>query len=431
VPTTQQRRTAPAERSFLRDAPTTNSAKIADWPFWKVIPRFVRESTTADFANSMNALWRSEVPGTALEEHFSTACIFDYSESGRECLYLILRSLGLPKGSRVGVPLYCCDAVFMAIGAAGFVPVFLDIDLNSYSLDEESVWRHRKQLDALIVVHTFGYPTNIARIQELLPEKEIPVIEDCAHSLFSDYMGVPTGSWTQASFFTFGSHKPAAAGGGGMSVINNPEIAANFRSVSGRREHASRNDEIRRAVSTWLRGMCYARPLYGALLAGVPAAWREGRINESGYRDVHGGDPALTTHIMRRVDRALVERSVDKFRGSLAKLAAHAASIRDALEGTALETPNEPSYGTWNHFMVPVRYASESRRHKGREFLRKKRVDTSPLYQNCVRNAAMYDYRGGCPNSELASQTVCTVPNHAWMSDKEMQHVCDALRLSC
>jgi dTDP-4-amino-4,6-dideoxygalactose transaminase len=78
--------------------------------------------------------------------------------------------------------------------------------------------------------------------------------------------------------------------------------------------------------------------------------------------------------------------------------------------------------------MIPVRFPSESQRDSGRAFLSRFGVDTSPLYRNCVRNASFYGYRGGCANAEMASRTVCTVPNHAWLSATEMQHICDVLR---
>jgi len=348
--------------------------------------------------------------------------------SGRESLYLILQALGMRRGSRIGVPLYCCDAVFVAIAAAGHHPVFLDVDLNTYGLDEESVWRNRSRLDALIVVHTFGYPVNLGRIQDALGNHDVPVIEDCAHSLFSEYMGVPTGSWTQASFFTFGPHKPAATGGGGLLVVNNPEIASRVE-VTCRFLATPRNsEEFKHSLATWMRGLCYERVAYGALLAMSPNATRETRVDETQHRAYIDGFSLIKVRAMRRVDRASLGERVRAFRNSLAVLAENTSEIRAAVHGTRLKVPDEPDYGTWNHFMVPVRFQSEAHRQSGRRFLRRYGVDTSPLYKNCVRNAALYGYRGACRNAERAARTVCTVPNHAWLSKEEMQHLCDALR---
>ncbi len=404
--------------------------ELAKWPFWKTVPRFTRESTTGDFLDSALSLLDSVEAPTGLERYFAAACSVKSVRTGREGLYLILQALGLPRGSRVGVPLYCCDAVFLAIAAAGYVPIFLDIDLDSYSLDPQSLWRNRETLDALIVVHTFGYPANLARIQECLGDRDIPVIEDCAHSLFSDYLGMPTGSWTQAAFLTFGPHKPAAAGGGGILVINNPAVASRIEFATCSLEKPGKAEELRHAARSWVRGLGYKRGTYGALLAITSSEKRESRVNEAEHRAMTEGYTALKVRGMRRVDRILVGERVRRFKLSLPALAINAAAIRFAAADVSLCYLEEPVHGSWNHFMVPVRYGSEALREAGRRFLRRHRVDTAALYGNCVRNAAFYGYRGGCPNAELASRTVCTIPNHAWLSKAEMQHVCDALRRS-
>jgi perosamine synthetase len=416
--------------SSVRASLAITKGGSADRPFWKVIPRFPRESTSYDLVRSFKALSQSRPPvPSAFEALFPLASAFDYCQSGRECLYLILRSLGLPRGARIGVPLYCCDAVFMAIGAAGFVPVFLDIELDTYALDPDALRQRRNEIDALIVVHTFGYPANFARIADVLSDRAIPVIEDCAHSLFSEYGGQPTGSFTDASFFTFGCHKPAAAGGGGAAVANKPEVAARLSLHSRNRDDESGFSEVEHAVARWARGLCYIRPVYGALLEVFPERQREQKVDEAKHRAFsHGSEATLSTHSLRRVDGCLVEDRIAGFQSSTTALARNAERLRASVAGSSLHIPREPRYGTWNHFMIPLRFTSPTQRESGRALLRSKGVDTSPLYQNCVKNASVYGYRGGCPQAELASQTVCTVPNHAWLSDKDLDGICSTLQ---
>jgi dTDP-4-amino-4,6-dideoxygalactose transaminase len=244
-------------------------------------------------------------------------------------------------------------------------------------------------------------------------------------------MGMPTGSWTQASFFTFGPHKPAATGGGGLLVANNPTIAARIEATSRFLAEPTKTDEFKHAFRTWIRGLCYTRSTYGALLAASSKSRRDGRVNGEQHRAVIDGKSAIKVGTMRRADRAALAARVGAFRSSLGTLESNTSAIRAAVNETTLTMPNEPDYGTWNHFMVPVRFSSEAQRNSGRDFLSRHSVDTAPLYKNCIRNASFYGYRGGCPNAELASRTVCTVPNHAWLKPEEMKYVCDALRRCC
>jgi dTDP-4-amino-4,6-dideoxygalactose transaminase len=416
---------APSVRARL---PITKAGHT-DNPFWKIIPRFPRESTTYDLLRSFRALAQPRIVPSTFEGLFPSASAFDYSQSGRESLYLILRSLGLPRGARIGVPLYCCDAVFMAIGAAGFVPVFLDIELETYALDPESLHQRRNEIDALIVVHTFGYPANFASISEVLSDRAITIIEDCAHSLFSEYCGQLTGSFTDASFFTFGCHKPAPAGGGGVIVANKPEVAARVLHHSRHRDDESRMSEAMHALTRWARGLCYMRPVYGALLSVLPEKKREQKVDEARHRAlVQNSEATLSTHTLRRVDGCLVDERIAAFRSSNEALARNAERLRASVAGSSLHIPQEPRYGTWNHFMLPLRFASDAQRESGRALLRRKGVDTSPLYRNCVTNASVYGYRGGCPQAELASKTVCTLPVSKWLSDQDVEGMCFALQ---
>jgi len=80
-------------------------------------------------------------------------------------LYVILKALNLPKKSKIGVPLYSCTVVFDAIIKAGHVPYFLDVDLDTYTFSPHSLEEKVDELDAVVVIHTFGYPAKLDEIK--------------------------------------------------------------------------------------------------------------------------------------------------------------------------------------------------------------------------------------------------------------------------
>jgi perosamine synthetase len=397
------------------------------WPFWRMVPRFDREYRLGDLVGAIRALVGFENGhAAALEKYISQSALLFFARSGRECLYLILKILGLPERSRIGVPLYCCASVFEAIAAAGHVPVFLDIDLETYGLSEEHLRRNRACIDALIVVHTFGYPADIDRLRQVL-ESDVPLIEDCAHSLFSEYHGRPTGTCSDASFFTFGMHKPAAVGGGAALLVNSEERAQSAQREIARLGAESLPHEIRHSLKCWSRSIAYQRAAYGALLGSPFGRYRDVEPRAS---SANGNGNHFPPARMRSVDQVLVGQRIDAFRNKLPALAGNTKRLQDAINGSSLETPAEPTWGTWNHFMLPVRYESAKRRDAGRRFLLSRQIDTAPLYQNCARNARFYGYQGECSNAELAAQTLCTVPNHSWLNTEEITYIGESLRLS-
>ncbi len=402
----------------------------AAWPFWRTIPRFDREYGMGDFVRAAGSLVRAKEPVRGEFAELFGAAPFYFARSGRECLYLILKMLELRPQSRVGVPLYCCVSVFQAIAAAGHLPVFLDVDLNNYALDEEFLRENKDRIDALVVVHTFGYPANLERLRRCLAGRNVPVIEDCAHALLTEFGNSLAGTKSDAAFFSFAPHKPAAAGGGALLVVNNPELAPVAKRELGNLRSESLWAEIRHSLTCWARSVSYHRLAYGALLA---SPW--GRLRDR-ERLTPTDDELAKIHQswsparIRSVDLQLVTRRIREFRAKMPALAENTEKLRNQVRGAALLMPQEPSYGKWNHFMVPVRYKSADARDSGRRFLVKRGVDTSPLYHNCVRNAQWFGYAGGCPQAELAGRTVCTVPNHPWLSDSEIAYIGESLRLS-
>jgi dTDP-4-amino-4,6-dideoxygalactose transaminase len=401
------------------------------WPFWKTIPRFDREYSLGDLFQAVGTIAGGGGPdATGLEQFVSLGGSLYLARSGRESLYLILRMLDLPPSSRVGVPLYCCASVFEAIVVAGHVPVFLDIDLETYSVRMEHLERRMNQIDALIIVHTFGYPADIDQLRERLGTRPIPVIEDCAHALFTECGSRLAGSHTEAAFFTFGMHKPAAVGGGAALLINNRSLEKKAACEVARLRAETLPRELRHSLACWARGLSYQRATYGALLGSPLGRYRdEERLHSNG----NGGGTSgfyFPPSKIRSVDRVLLRQRISDFRAKLPALAVNTQKLREAISATTLAMPSEPLFGTWNHFMVPVRYQTAKQREVGRAFLKRKRIDSAPLYQNCARNARRFGYEGGCPNAEHAAQTVCTIPNHAWLSEDEIGYLGESLGLS-
>lgn len=401
------------------------------WPFWKTIPRFDREYGLGDLFRAVRAL--SGFDGLnygTLEDLGTNGSEVYLARSGRECLYLILKMLALPPRSRVGVPLYCCGSVFEAIAAAGHIPVFLDIDVRTYELQGDQLARRRKEIDALVVVHLFGYPADFQALRDSLADRNIPIIEDCAHALFSEYRGSRVGSCAVASFHTFGMHKPAAAGGGAALVINDRSLAPAAEREFARLYAETGPDQIRHSLTCWARSVSYQRAVYGALLGSPLGRYRDKERPTAKFNGAPIADKHFPPSRIRLVDRVLIRQRINEFRAKLSALAANAERLREAIGRGSLCTLAEPVHGKWNHFMFPVRYGTARQRDMGRKFLLRRRVDTSPLYQNCARNARRFGYAGGCNGAELVAKTICTVPNHPWLTREDIAYIGESLRRS-
>ena len=397
---------------------------------YNMIPRCDRDYALSDVFRALGGLrGGSTEPPDTLRERFPESRFF-FLRSGRECLYLLLRAMGLPAGSTVGIPLYCCRVVFEAIAAAGCTPLFLDVDPQTYGIDFSSLARNKDKLDALVVVHTFGYPGDLDAIRACLGGSALPIVEDCATSLLSEYKGRLTGSLTQASFFSFGMDKPASVGGGGILAVNQPELARRVEREYGKLGAGSVGAEIWHALKSWLRALAYWKLPYRIIMASPLGKKREevGVDLEAEARFALSGK--WRAGRMRRVESVLLEGRLQAFAARMPRLAESSRIIRSFVKGMPLAVPDEPRWGKWNHFTFPVCFPSPRQREAGRRFLRARGVDTHRLYMDCVLSARTFGYDSGCPQAERIAATVCTVPNYAWLSHRMLEHIGRSLRES-
>ena len=180
----------------------------------------------------------------------------------RTGLKLILNSLNLSKGSNIGVQVLTCHTVFKAISKAGYNPLFIDTN-NSYTIDLNDLEKKKDSIDALIVTHTFGIPADFNEIKKIIPE--IPVIEDCAHSFLSRYKGRLTGTFGDASIFSFGNAKFPSIGNGGFCIINNENILKEFQNRYNQLPSISTREEILNIIKNFTFSIAHKKPFYGLI----------------------------------------------------------------------------------------------------------------------------------------------------------------------
>jgi len=156
----------------------------------------------------------------------STAVSFD---SGRSALLAILKSLNLKSKDEVLLQSFTCVAVPNPILWANLRPIFVDIDETLNLSPEDLEKKITPKSKAVIVQHTFGYPSQIEKIKKICQKHNLILIEDCAHGLGAQYQGKKIGTFSDASFFSFGRDKVVSSVFGGLAVTNDQKIGKNLK----------------------------------------------------------------------------------------------------------------------------------------------------------------------------------------------------------
>lgn len=149
--------------------------------------------------------------------------------SGTAALTALLRAHEIGPGDEVVVPAFTFFATVAAVLAVGAVPVLADIDPETYCLAPEAASAAiSTRTRAVMPVHLFGQPADMARFERLCSERGLALFEDAAQAHGASVGGRPAGSFGAAAF-SFYATKNLTTGEGGMVLTNDAEIAARLR----------------------------------------------------------------------------------------------------------------------------------------------------------------------------------------------------------
>ncbi len=163
--------------------------------------------------------------------------------NGTDALDLAVGALGLKAGDRVLTTSFTFIATADAFARCGIMPVFADIDPQTYNLDPSSVAdRITPEVKAIIAVHLFGQPADMDGLLQVARDRNVPLIEDCAQAHGALYLGRRVGSLGTMSTFSFFPTKPlGCAGDGGCVCTDDGALAGRVRML---RSHGSNRKYI-------------------------------------------------------------------------------------------------------------------------------------------------------------------------------------------
>jgi dTDP-4-amino-4,6-dideoxygalactose transaminase len=166
------------------------------------------------------------------EKEFADFCSSQYAvgvSSGTAALFLALKSLDIKEGDEVIVPVFTFIATAFAVSYTGAKPVFVDIEERTYNIDVKKIEKAiTKNTKAIIPVHLFGQPADMAEILKIAKVYNLKVIEDAAQAhgaeiRMSDNKWLKVGSLQDIGCFSFFPSKNLGAMGDAGAIVTNQE----------------------------------------------------------------------------------------------------------------------------------------------------------------------------------------------------------------
>ena len=393
---------------------------------WRIIPRrkiHVMEGEICKLIQSVFNKDRFTNWVSNFEEEFARFIGAKYAmvvSSGRQGMEFIFRSLGLNKGDEIIIPAYTLKDLVSIIQSMGLIPVAADVHPKTFNIDPHSVVeRITERTRAILATHLFGTPCQIDQILEIAQSKSIFVIEDCAHSVGSEFKGCQTGLFGNASFFSLETIKPINTYGGGMVTTNDGKLAHNLRKTAIRYEDKSRAP-LKKIIAAFLESWFLPTPLsFPTLYLLASQHWRERMY--SFYRRAQTLSAAKSPFTDFQGFIGLEKLKTLKQR--ISRRQAQANLLRSLLSKEVI--PQQIGDGVCpNYYFFVALLPSDI--WKARKFLLMRGIDAG-IGEEIADDCGRFLEREDCPNATEVSQHAIQLPLHEGMLESHIQYVARVL----
>ena len=193
--------------------------------------------------------WVSEGPNVQrFEAGFATKFGYRHAvatSSGTDAGIVAMSALleqGAARGDEVVTPALAFVATGNCILAAGLIPKFVDVELETLNINPSLIEAAiTPRTRAIQVVHTMGKPCKMDEVLRIAQRHHLAVIEDCCEAHGATLNGRVVGSFGQAGLFSFYAAHLICSGEGGMISTNDEELAGLYRSI---RSHGRRGGQL-------------------------------------------------------------------------------------------------------------------------------------------------------------------------------------------
>lgn len=216
------------------------------WRFDAREYNYVKEVLDSGFASGTTGNMN-----TRLERAFSEKFGLDYAvtfNSGTTTLHSALVALGIGYDDEVIIPALTVVMCMNAVIYCNAIPVFSDIDSETFLMDPVDVRRKiTSKTKAIMPVHLYGQVCDMTEISKIADEYGLKVVEDCAQCYLGTHRGRIGGTFGDVGSWSFENSKHLTTGDGGIIACNDEKVAGMIRKLNtcGFRNATAKSGKVR------------------------------------------------------------------------------------------------------------------------------------------------------------------------------------------
>ncbi|MDQ8199784.1 DegT/DnrJ/EryC1/StrS family aminotransferase [Pelagicoccus enzymogenes] len=349
---------------------------------------------------------------------------------GRVGLREILIGLELQPGDIVATQAFTCSAVPEAILAAECRPLYIDLEDGGVNLCPDNLEaRLSSDVKCIVVQHTFGIPAQIDRIVSIAAHRDIPIVEDCCHTLDSKLNSQVVGSFGKAAFYSHEWGKPIVCGVGGSLRINDENLKVKLLSRYQKFNEPGMKRSIRLRAQFAAFSLLYRPEFYWPIKRAFHALSRKG-VAEGNYNDL-GSEPSPEFGLrMPKTCRARLKSKLKNLVNTTQHSRQIAEIYAESLNSHSMHSVIQPQGAETTFSRFPL-WTNDKQGIIGkaqRENIEVADWYATPIHPFTGNDLASIGYTfGSCPNAEAACERIVSLPVHAKTSIKQAKKIASLL----
>jgi dTDP-4-amino-4,6-dideoxygalactose transaminase len=310
------------------------------------------------------------------------------TSNGTAAIQLAVMACGIGAGDEVIIPANTFFATAEAVSTAGAVPVFVDADAVSYTIDTTKIEAAiTARTRAIMPVHLYGQAADLDSIFEIAARHNLAVIEDAAQAHGGLYRGRRVGALSQAGCFSFYPGKNLGAyGEGGAVVTDDADVARRVRLL---RDHGSERKYHHEIVG------------YNFRLEGIQGAVLLVKLRHlDRWNDLRRAHAARYNELLGATSALILPREMVEYARHVYHLYVVQTEARDSLQ----QSLSAAGVQTGIHYPIPVHL--------------------QPAYSSLCYQ------KGDFPEAERQAARVLSLPMYPELTDEQIKHVAEAIEQS-
>ena len=306
--------------------------------------------------------------------------------SGTSGLHLGLLAAGIGPGDEVIVPAFTFAATGNAVALTGAIPIFADIDLQTYNLSPDSVRECiTPRTRAIMPVHLYGQAANMTELLAIAAEHDLMVFEDAAQAHGAMWDGKHVGTFGTFGVFSLYPTKNMTSGEGGMVTVSDPAVAHRIRLLRNQGMEKQYHNE----VVGFNNRMTDVHAAIGRVQLQKVLSWTETRQR-------------------------------------------NAAKLNKGIELTGKPFTDARATHVYHQYTVLLNETMRPQRESIRERLQNEfGVGSGVYYPIATNDLPSFKVQATLPNTTIATAGVLSLPVHPSVEEDELQRIIEAVNTVC